>query len=361
MELVERKNWGQSIVGRILADDIISSSGYILLRKGVILTHWHFPILENHLIEEVLIEEKMEAPVHKQLEKIFSNKRDILESYQESLIEIKKMFHEAISREVPTLQQFMKPFSPLLHKVLKGPNIFLELRHIKGHDEYTYRHSINVGLMAATIGKILHFTHENTIKLGEIGFLHDIGKMKISLQILNKQESLSIKEFEEVKNHTIYGKQMLEDMQRADQKIIEGALLHHERLDGSGYPLKLVKEQIPFFVQILSVADTYDAISSERVYRDKFSPFEALNELIKDVYRGKLNGEIVFPFVKHILDGYIGKEVMLTDGRRGVIVQLYIEEIYRPLIKISDQFVDLRKDRQIQIKEVLLTANHLVF
>lgn len=361
MELVKRDEWNQTIVGRTIADDVISESGHFLLRKGMSITHWHLAILKNHQIEEIVLESQLESPIEQQTKQIFAYKKVISEQYNETLIEVKKLFLEAISREVPSLQEFMVPFTPLLETVLKGPNIFLELRHIKGHDEYTYRHSINVGLLSATIGKILRLSNDNTLKLGEIGFLHDIGKMKVPLQILNKKGQLTAEEFEEVKKHPVYGRDILADMEGKDEAILNGTLYHHERLDGSGYPLGLTGGNIPFFTQVISVADTYDAISSERVYRQKYLPFDALNELVKEVFKGKLNGEIVFPFVDHILSGYIGHEVELNDGRRGQIVQMFREETTRPLIKIESQFIDLRVNRGLKLKEVLLlheSINH---
>jgi HD-GYP domain-containing protein (c-di-GMP phosphodiesterase class II) len=353
MELVKSEKWNQSIVGRSLADDVISASGHFLLRKGMLLTHWHLTILKNHQIEEIVLDTILESSIKEQTNDVFDNKV-ISDQYNETLVEVKKLFHEAISREVPRLQEFMIPFAPLLETVLRGPNIFLELRHIKGHDEYTYRHSINVGLISATIGKILRFSYEDALKLGEIGFLHDIGKMKVPLQILNKEGRLTAEEFQEVKRHPVYGREILKDMDVTDEAHLNGTLCHHERLDGSGYPLGLTREKIPFFTQIISVADTYDAISSERVYRHKYLPFDALNELVQEVYRGKLNGEIVFPFVDHILSGYIGHEVELNDGRRGRIVQMFREETRRPLIEIESEFIDLRVKRELQLEEVLL-------
>lgn len=354
MELIKHNQWNHSIIGRSLADDVVSESGHFLLRKGMVLTHWHLTILKNHQIEEIALETKLETPIEEQTKQIFAYKKEISDQYNENLVEVKKLFHEAISREVPRLQEFMVPFTPLLEKVLNGPNIFLELRHIKGHDEYTYRHSINVGLISATIGKILRLSYEDTMKLGATGFLHDIGKMKVPLQILNKEGRLTDEEFTEVKKHPIYGRDILKEMDGTDDVILNGTLGHHERLDGSGYPYGLTEEEIPFFTQIISVADTYDAISSERVYRQKYLPFDALYELVQEVYRGKLHGKIVFPFVENIFDGYIGHEVELSDGRRGRIIQMFREEIKRPLIEIESEFIDLRVNRGLELKDVLL-------
>lgn len=356
---VKREKWDQSIIGRTIAEDIISDSGHFLLKQGMILTHWHLTILRNHQIDYIVLKEMPQEPLDVQVQDIFKHRDNISMLYKESMTEVKRLFQVAISREVSSLQDFMKPFTPLLESVLKGPNIFLELRHIKGHDEYTYRHSLNVGLLSATIGKILMLSIDDILQLGRVGFLHDLGKMKVSPQILNKETELTKIEFDEIKKHTIYGKEMIAMMPGANEEMEYGAMCHHERLDGSGYPYGLTGDQIPFLSQIVAVADVYDAISSDRVYKEKHGPLEALDELLNEVYKGRFNSEIVIPFVEHILQGYIGNEVLLDDGTKGRIVQLYKEELRRPLLKVGEEFIDLRKKRDLNIHEIF-TAPSLV-
>ncbi|RKL68629.1 c-di-GMP phosphodiesterase [Salipaludibacillus neizhouensis] len=354
---VKSEHWDQSVIGRTLANDVISDSGHFLLKQGMVLTNWHLSILQNHLIEDIFLMDMPQEPLSNQVEDIFKHRENISIIYKESVVEVKRLFQLAISREVPSLQDFMKPFTPLLESVLKGPNIFLELRHIKGHDEYTYRHSLNVGLLSATIGKILLLPIDDILQLGRIGFLHDLGKMKVSPQILNKESKLSKNEFDEVKQHTIYGKEMIAMMPGENEEIEYGALCHHERLDGSGYPYGLKGDQIPFLSQIIAVADVYDAISSDRIYKEKHGPLEALDELLLEVFKGRFNSEIVIPFVEHILYGYIGNDVLLDNGTKGRIVQLFKEEIRRPLLKVGEEFIDLRKKRDLHIQEIFIAPS----
>ncbi len=109
-------------------------------------------------------------------------------------------------------------------------------------------------------------------------------------------------------------------MEGVSENIINGAHLYHERLDGTGwYPFGQTEEATSFQAQILVVADTYDAISSDRVYREKFSPFEAIKELVNEVYAGKLHGRIVFPFVQQIINGYMNRQVRMTNGAVGTL------------------------------------------
>jgi HD-GYP domain-containing protein (c-di-GMP phosphodiesterase class II) len=157
------------------------------------------------------------------------------EYYLDSLEKIKELFQEVLSGEISPLKNFMLTFTPLFEKTLNHSYLFHPLHKIKGHDEYTYRHSLNVGLLSGVIGKILGLPAHETFLLGQMGLLHDLGKVKIKDNVLNKMEG-------------------------TNEAIYNGALSHHERLDGSGYPQGLKGEEISFLTQILSVADTYERV-----------------------------------------------------------------------------------------------------
>ncbi|ADU29816.1 HD-GYP domain-containing protein [Evansella cellulosilytica] len=351
MAVIQLNDYNSAIIGKVLANDVISDSGSFLLSKGMEITDSHVEILRKHEVEYIILEDNL-PPIDIQLKHIFKNEK-LSSLYYDNLVEVKYLFLQAVSDRIPTLRTFMKPFTPLLDKIIHGKSVFLELHHIKGFDDYLYRHSLNVGMLAATIGKILHCKDETIVLLAQTGLLHDIGKMKIPSEILNKEGKLTTLEYNEVKKHTIYGKEMLEKISGTNEKLHLGALLHHERLDGSGYPFGM-KDKIPLVAQIISVADMYDAITSDRVYRNKYSPIEALTELVNEVYKGKLNGEIVFPFVEFIMKSYVGNKVLLSDGNYGKIIRLSIEELNRPLIELQDGtgYINLREKRNVTIENV---------
>ncbi|WP_051314666.1 HD-GYP domain-containing protein [Alteribacter aurantiacus] len=346
------------LIGRSLGEDIVSENGHFLLKKGMTLSQWHLDILLSHEVDEIKVVKKSTVLAGDLIGTWSKEKEEMLHLYRGSVLEIKQLFEAAIMRENVDIQDVMKPFTYLLEKVLTRTSIFLELYQIKGYDEYTYRHSINVGLLAATIGKMLGRPEKDVLELGKAGFFHDIGKMKVPKCILNKKGQLTDNDYMEIKRHPLYGREILDKVEGLSEIIVQGTLLHHERLDGSGYPFGVKGNDIPFYVQVLAVADVYDAISSDRVYRSRYSPFEALEELIKDVYRNKLSGEIVLPFVQQVINGYINCPVRLENGEEGVLVHLPLEEITRPLIAVGDTYVDLRKERHLTIKEVILDHVH---
>jgi HD-GYP domain-containing protein (c-di-GMP phosphodiesterase class II) len=348
-----------SLIGHILAKDLYSESGVLLLREGTALKASDITLLMNHHIYEIEVEMDS-STLSKQLVEQFNGlwtyeDYQLKEDYLHSLENVKLLFQKVLSGKISPLDDFMKTFTPLLEKTLTFSYLFHPLHKIKGHDEYTYCHSLNVGLISAVIGKLLGLSAEETLLLGQMGLLHDIGKLKVQDVILSKPSKLSEEEFSQVKLHTSYGFEILKQMEGAHELIYYAALSHHERLDGSGYPEKLVGNAIPFLVQIISIADTYDAICSDRIYKDKASPYFAAQELVNGVYDKKYNPSIVIPFVRYLAEGFVGDQAVLNTGEIGDVVLIHPEEPDRPTLQIGSKHVDLRIERNLQIVDLIVS------
>jgi HD-GYP domain-containing protein (c-di-GMP phosphodiesterase class II) len=347
-----------NLIEHILAMDLYSESGVLLLRKGTNLKASDITLLMNHHIYEIEVEmgsTTLSTTIVEQFNGLWTYEDyQLKEDYLHSLGNVKLLFEKVLNGKISPLDDFMQSFTPLLEKTLKFSYLFHPLHKIKGHDEYTYRHSLNVGLLSAVIGKILGFSTEETLLLGQMGLLHDIGKLKIKDVILSKPGKLSQEEFSHVKLHTSYGFEILKDMEGAHELIYKAALSHHERLDGTGYPEKLVGDAIPFLVQIISVADTYDAICSDRIYKDRASPYFAAQELMDGVYAKKYNPSIVVPFVRYLAEGFIGDQAVLNTGEIGDVVLIHPEEPNRPTLQIGSKHVDLRTERDLQIVDLIV-------
>jgi len=345
------------LIDQILSKDIFSESGLLLLSQGTRLDAADVTMLLNRDILEVEVYDEIHSVSNKVTSQIndlwAQNNYELKDSYLNCLDTIKVLFKEAVTDKICPISKFMESYTPLLERTLEYSFLFHPLHKIKGHDEYTYRHSINVGLLSGVIGKIIGLSKDEQYLLGQMGLLHDIGKLKIDDEILNKPGRLNSDEFDEIKMHTVYGHEILKKMDGVTELIYEGALSHHERLDGSGYPYRLTGDQIPFMVQILSVADTYDAICSDRIYKLKSSPYYAANELMHGIYKGYFNPEIVIPFVRYLADSSVGDQAILDNGKSGEVVYIFPEEPHRPLIKVEDKYIDLRRERDIQIIDIL--------
>ncbi|MBE6023472.1 MAG: HD domain-containing protein [Cellulosilyticum sp.] len=216
---------------------------------------------------------------------------------------------------------------------------------------YTYTHSINVALLATLIGKWMKLGEQAQDQLMLAGLFHDIGKMRINKDLLNKPEKLTDEEFEEIKKHPIYSYEFLQDNTNIPLDVKVGILMHHERMDGSGYPYGVHNENINTIARIIAVADAYDAMISERPYQKKRSPFEVMHLLQEGIF-GKLDTKILLTFLSNIATYYIGTYVALNTGEIGEVVAINPSCVYRPIIRVQDRYIDMNADFTVQIVDL---------
>lgn len=216
-----------------------------------------------------------------------------------------------------------------------------------------YRHGVNVASLCILLGIWLGMSEAQIKLLAYSAMLHDCGKTKIDAEVLNKPRKLTNNEFKMVKKHAVLGYDMVKKLQYIDKSVSYGVLMHHERLDGSGYPLGIREDKIHPFAKIIAIADVFDAINSDREYKNKKAPFEALR-IVQEESLGKLDYEYVQVFLKHIMNYYLGEEVVLNNGDRCRILQMNINDIQRPLLIKDGEFVDLTKHKDLYIEEMLL-------
>lgn len=340
------------LIDYILAGDIFSELGVLLLSKGTRLQAHDITMLLEHGILEINVLDQISDRIRNQMKEILL-RDELSELYLFNLDNTKRLFTQVAEGRIPHLNEFTDSYKILVEKNVKHRYFFLQLNKIKGHDDYTYRHSLNVSILSCIIGKLIGLSEDECDLLGMIGLLHDIGKMKIPHHILLKPGKLTAAEYELMKEHTIYGYELLKQMEGSNELIQLGALYHHEKLDGSGYPDGLKDEEIPLYVQIITIADIYDAISTDRVYKQKNSSFFAAMELMNEVYNGRLNGNLVLPFVYYLTDGFIGGTALLNNGEKGEVMLFYADEPQRPLLRIGDRYVDLRKERHLNILDLI--------
>jgi HD-GYP domain-containing protein (c-di-GMP phosphodiesterase class II) len=321
-----------TLLNGVLQENIYGEAGGLLLSKGTKVTEKHLLMLKKHQLHS---SEQEKVPI-KQLEQLVD----------EVKVNIDHLRNFIRSRENITADDIDEPintFSTLLEEMINTHYLVEFIRVLQRYDNSVYCHSINVGLLAGMIGKLLGFPNKVNHLLGQMGFLHDIGKIKIDPAILNKPAKLSSEEYAEMKNHTIYGYDILKENKSINRFILLGALLHHERLDGTGYPFGMKGERLPFCVQILAVADTYEAMTAKRTYSRQKSPLHAVEELRREVFEGKLNAIIILPFTDYIMRQMLNQEVVLNNDKVGKIVCCFEENPASPLILVDNECIDLRK------------------
>jgi HD-GYP domain-containing protein (c-di-GMP phosphodiesterase class II) len=335
--------------GMVLTKEIQNmKTGITLLVSGTVLNKNNIKHIKNNGIKYIEVLEKVDNKDEYvlvedvQFQMAHNDLSDNMKNIMNSVRFGKKIIVTEISETV----------DKVIDELVNNNNILGRLRRLKESDDYTFGHSLNVCMLSAMIGKWLNY---NRIELKQLAFsalFHDIGKLKIPPNILNKPSKLTAEEFKIVKKHTIYGYKILDNTVGLSKNIALGALQHHEREDGSGYPLGLKSDKIHEFAKIIAVCDIFDAMTSNRIYKEKESPF-GVAELINKNSFGILNPRISLVFLNNISKFYVGNIVRLNNGLIGEIVYIHKQLPTRPVVKVDNQFIDLMKEKNIQIEDII--------
>lgn len=246
---------------------------------------------------------------------------------------VTSMFHEARMGHALDAADAMPLVEEIANSVSRNPGALISLARLKTKDDYTYMHSVAVcGLMVA-LSRQLGLDEQQTRQAGMAGLLHDIGKMMIPLEILNKPGRLTDVEFDTVKSHPLEAHKMLLEGKGVDEVTLDVCLHHHEKVDGSGYPEHLTDQQISIFSKMGAVCDVYDAITSNRPYKNGWDPAESLRKMA-EWSKGHFDHVVFQAFVKSIGIYPIGSLVRLESGRIGVVIDQSQKSLLTPRVKV---------------------------
>lgn len=217
------------------------------------------------------------------------NKRN--QARQDDLRLNEKSLHQQIQNEVKNIMGSVRDnrspderlvknmVKELIDLIVNDSKVYSCLKDLKGKDENTFRHSVNVAVLALAIGKNLGMDKQELIPLGTGAILHDIGKCKIPIEIINKPGALTKEEFTIIFTHPRLGYDILTNSDRFDKSVANIVLQHHEKWNGKGYPIGLSGQEIDLSARICTIADIYDAITSKRPYKDAVTSFDAVEYL----------------------------------------------------------------------------------
>lgn len=231
-------------------------------------------------------------------------------------------------------------------------NILTFINSVQDKNPYMYSHPVNVAFISFVIGKWLNLDYLKLENLVRIGLLHDVGKAKIKDSLLNKADTLTLEEMEKLKSHPIIGYRILDSVKIFDSEVLHGVLFHHERMDGTGYPLGLKGEKINLFSRIIAIADTFDSITATKTYSKKNSPLKAVEEIQANSFN-HLDSYICEIFVNNIIDYYSGRSIRLSNEQVGKIVYINPIEITKPLVRCDNEYHDLSLESNIEVVEIL--------
>jgi len=219
----------------------------------------------------------------------------------------------------------------LANNIIENTDASVWLTNLKNRDEYTAIHSINVCVLSLTFGRALGLNKTQLNELGLGALLHDLGKMQVPLEILNKPGALNDEEFEVMKSHPVRGYEMLAKSNGLSPDALDIVKSHHERLSGSGYPAGLKNNEIRYFTKIVTITDVYDAVTSDRVYHLGMTPHEAL----KNMYEwapGNFDLSLIQDFIRTIGIYPVGSVVELKTGHIGIVMKLNEEQRLKPIL-----------------------------
>lgn len=290
----------------------------------------------------------------------------------EAIKTIKKEFedianHHVIGQSLNTLhlsKNFTKVVQKILTDIKKSDDIISILSDVYCYDSYIFTHSLNVTIYTIGLAMELNFTEKQLYEIGLGAILHDVGKMMVPKAILEKKGRLTNEEFDVIKFHANAGFDLLRNAPNISLVTAHCAFQHHERLNGSGYPQGLSGDQIHPYAKILAVADVFDAVTSNRVYRKAMLPHEGIEILFAGA--GTLfDKNIVELFTRTIAVYPVGLTVYLNDGRKGVVSKQNKSFSMRPMIRVFEHAgvrvepyeVDLFKDRHVAIIECVSTLS----
>lgn len=351
--------------GMLVAKDIYTPSDGLIVASKTMLTARGITRLELYDLKEIAIqfndhqaevinEEVKESRNYTSSEKMKQSEsfKQFNKAFGESLKVSEKVIDDIAIRGGEINETLINTMVDRVATVSNnGIYIFDMLHCMREMDDLTYAHSMSVALICKIFGEWLHMSKGDLQALKMAGFLHDIGKVKVPKEIICKKSKLSNTEYEIVKKHTEFGYDILKN-KKIDNRIIMSALMHHERCDGTGYPNKLRGNQIDDFAKIIAIADSYEAMTANRCYRDALCPFTVIEDFETNALK-HYEPKYIIPLMEMIVQSYIGNNVRLSNDVVGEVIMINRNNLSRPIVKTETEYIDLSKDKSIKIEAVI--------
>ena len=327
--------------GMIVARPFYNKNLSLLLNEGIALKKSHINSINRIGVRGIYIHDELSKDV--EFTPIVDDKTKLI--FAGAVNEMFESVGKALPHKNKNLKEIIKK---LINQVSDNQDAVVNMLDLKQFDDYTFQHCINVCILSIIIGVHLSFSERTLENLAMAAVYHDIGKLRVPLSIVNKPGRLNDDEFEEMKKHAALGIEYLKTTDELNSYIEMGILQHHERYNGTGYPLALKGSEISEFARIISIADVFDAITSKRSYKEAALPSEAV-EYIMGNAGAHFDYDLVKVFLNRVAAYPVGLTVELNNSLQGIVVETFEDFTMRPKVKIlpkdsSDEayYVDLR-------------------
>lgn len=341
--------------GDKINQDVLTQMGNVLLQKGRTITLREIEILKAFFIQTVSIisqqsEEESQSPEDIEKQDVKQEGSVFDKEYESMLQLLKKTFNMANGGSLPILDIRSKLQSLLNH--INEYNILIFTPPKFAITDYIYHNSIMVALTSYHLSRWHGIAQKDWIQVALAGLLHDIGNIKIDSNTLNKPSKLTPQEFEEIKRHTVLGYNVLKNVTGINEGVKLAALQHHEKEDGSGYPLGVKGDKIHFYAKIVAIADVFHAMTSRRYYKKATSPYLVLEQIFNESF-GKLDPSMVQTFINKITQFHSGTLVKLSNNLVGKIVFSDRAHPTRPWVEVDGKIINLALDRNLYIEQIV--------
>ena len=341
----------QAKPGIKVSKTIYSLEGVLLLSEGAKLTESNMKKLRNNGVNEIFVEELIHDTVF--IPEVERNK-----VLTDAKTQIKEIMTSPMLKGGIDSKRIVALVEKLLMEILDSDEIVKHLFDIRSIDDYTFSHCVNVSIYSMIVGIGMNMKGNTVKELGTGAILHDVGKMLVQQDILQKPGGLTVNEFAEVKKHTLFGYELLYKIDHIGTVASSIAIAHHERIDGSGYPNGLKGDEIPLFARIVAVSDVFDALTSNRVYRKLEPPHKALDFITMEA--GKhFDPDVVTVFVNQMAYYSIGTAVILSTGEKGLVTNNNVRFPHKPVVRVlinaageslhPHHIIDLHKTQDVRI------------
>ena len=341
--------------GDVLGKSVFDDKCQLLLGKGVALTTNYIDRLNKSNIHCVYVDDELSEGLEAQ--NLISDELKI-----RSIATVKNVFKDLSDKRgnayhVKQIDSIKEIVNEMMQIIYDNPSTLYCMTELMGSDMYTYNHSAEVAILSMLVAKSMKMNDTFVQKIGVGAMLHDLGKMQIPGEILNKPTALDAEEAALIKTHAQLGYDMLKENHFISPLSRQIVLLHHEKLNGSGYPYGMSGDQIPIHVRIVTVCDIFNAISSNRAYKEKLNADEAL-EIIRAESVFELDRDIYYHLLKVVNIYPVGTIVMLSNGLLAIVVKENPEVQTRPVVQVirdkkRAEKVDLMDDLTLFINKTI--------
>lgn len=333
--------------GMVLAKSLYGKDGVLLLQQGQQLKQSYISHIAHYGFQGVYIADKLSEEI--EIKTVIND-----ELRNSAANAVRDIYVQSTTTGIS--QSVANDTKAIMHNIvediIKNRHLMVNMVDLKSYDNYTYYHSVNVGVLAIVVGVALGMNHCTLYKLGLGALLHDMGKVFIAKEIIDKTDLLTPEEYEEIKKHPVLGYEYLLNANLGfPASALIGILQHHERIDGSGYPEGLSGKRITRLSRIITIADVFDAMTSDRPYRPGMMPSEVMEFLMGGA--GTLfDPEIVYLFTRKVAAFPLGTCVLLSNGITAIVVENYEDCGLRPKVKVINNdadpvYLDLKNDRDL--------------